>query len=465
MDRRIAAVLLLLFATGFAVRAVPVETGYHYWDETVYLQHGEIIAGDAPDTYNEFDFRPPLMGLLLGGLFMVTDSLVAAHLLVAFLAALAIPLTFLLGRRLFDTTTGILAAFGVLVSLEHVKISHDILVDGILPVLWLGATLAFLRLQDTDSWRWAAATGMLCGLAVLLKFTSLVLLGGIGILFLAWRWQEERSVRDVVTDRQGWTVVGAFAATVAPYLAWSWATYGAPLHVFTRALQLSGAPDPFWTYAAGFPQVVALPFILGLVLFPLWYRDDRGSMVVTAVMVLVLLVPLQFVIENRELRFMLPVMPFITVAGAAGMARLQRVHRYAAPTIILLLLLPAAVGAWNAHDVYQARSGAVTMHTVTPTMEAGQWLRAETDPDARVYANYQWPPLAYYSKRPLTVLPVSGEVEPRIGDLLDGPGYVVAFTTVDREPTVDFLQEDPRFALNTSFGGEAYIFHYGGGSR
>ncbi|MFB6077045.1 MAG: hypothetical protein ABEK12_02860, partial [Candidatus Nanohaloarchaea archaeon] len=76
-----------------------------------------------------FDFRPPLLGLLLGGLFLVTDSIIAAHVLLGFLAALTIPLTFLLGRDLFNTPTGLLAAAGVTLSLEHIAIAHDILVD------------------------------------------------------------------------------------------------------------------------------------------------------------------------------------------------------------------------------------------------------------------------------------------------------------------------------------------------
>lgn len=462
MDRRVAAVLLLLFVTGFAVRAVPVKTGYHYWDETVYLQHGEIIAGVSPDNYDEFAFRPPLIGLLLAGVFVVAHSLVAAHLVLAFLAALAIPLTFLLGKRLFGTLTGILAAFGVMVSLEHVKLAHDVLVGPVLPVLWLGTVLALLELQGSGDRWWAAATGVLCGLAVLLKFTSLVLLPAVLVLFAARRWLDGADARDLVRDRDGWTVLGTFGLTVAPYLAWSWAAYGSPLSVFARALQLSGAPDATLTYVTGFPQVVALPFIAGLLLFPRWWREERWSVVVVAVVALALLLPLQFGIANKELRFLLPVMPFLTVAGAAGLARIHRINRYAAPALILLLLLPAAVGAWNSFDIYQVRTGTLATHEVTPTMEAGRWLHEETPAETVVYANYKWPPIAYYSKRPLVLLPVSGNVEDRIGTFLDRPGYVFVHTGADREPTVAFLAADPRFTLARSFDDTAYLFRYGG---
>ncbi len=467
MDRRVAAVLAVLLLTGFAIRAAPVKTGYHYWDETVYLQHGEILAGDHPDNYNEFDFRPPLLSLMLAGIFLITDSVTAVHLLLSLLATAGILLTFLLGRRLFTPATGLIAAAAYTLSIEHITFSHDILVDAVLPVLWLGTALLLLRALETrDRWT-AAATGVVAGLAVLMKFTSLVIVPAVACVALAWHYRQSRSrtgaVRRTVEWPGGWAAAAGFALAVTPYLAWSHITYGSAFHTVVTAAHLSGAADPFLTYITGAGAVIGVPFLLGLPVFAAAARRDWFGPVTVTVFVLALYLPLQFLVPNRELRFLLPAMPFLAVAAASGIetgARRLSTGRWV--WIAAALVAIAAIPVWAHPDVQHVRDGTFTAHSEPPTYDAAVWLRENTSEDAVLYTNYKWPALGYYSEREIQLLPVEEPFQDRIGEELPRPGYVYHSTEAPdgRDPSLSFLRSDPRFTHVRTFNGTVRLFHY-----
>jgi 4-amino-4-deoxy-L-arabinose transferase-like glycosyltransferase len=116
-------------------RFFSINTGYHYWDETVYLQHGEILAGQSPNNFNQFQIRPPLFSILLGVAFLLNYGLISAHIFVASLSAIGILLTFIIGRDRFNYELGIGAAFIYSNSPIWVKMAGDIMVDALLPVL------------------------------------------------------------------------------------------------------------------------------------------------------------------------------------------------------------------------------------------------------------------------------------------------------------------------------------------
>ncbi len=476
-DHRILLLLLLIFTTGFLLRAFPVQTGMQYWDETVYLQHGEILAGERVDTYNEFDFRPPLLSLLLGGVFSVTDSLVAAHVLVSLLAALGIPIIYLIGTRLYNRWTGIIAGLIYTLSPLHITASHTILIDPILATVWLCVAWFTVCLHQDQTMRYAVLAGGSVGVAVLAKFTSLVLFPLIPLLLVLYQaeqgWNLSLSgffttVRATLEQRHVWLYTGAFLITVSPYLLWSHLSYGNPLHPFMRGMLLSGAATPFHTYAASIPDFIAAPFLLGLILFiPQFKQLQRPHVYLPLFFILVLVVPMQFMIENREPRYLLPIVPFLAVYAAAGFAQIRHTQRLKAHQMAALIaILAVAVFLFNpllTTYATAAVTGSFTAHEpYTPTYDAAQWLRDNTADDTLVYTNYEWPILAYYSRRPIQFMPVGRPFQDDIGTWLEEPGYV--FVT-DRapdhyDPDPAFLRDDPRFTRVATFGNDTYVFHY-----
>lgn len=462
--------LFILIILGMTLRLFPVRTGYHYWDETVYLQHGEIIAGESPDNYNEFDFRPPAFSLMLGALFHIFDSSVSAQIFVAVISTLGIFLTYLLGKRLFNPEIGVSAAAIYAFSPLMIRISHEILVDPILPVFWILTGLFLQKALENKRKIYYGLTGGAAALAVLTKFTSLVLVPALGLLILLKRieidnWGELFKTRfyiSLASDRNIWWLAAGFALVVAPYLAWSQLTYGSPLHVFVRAIELSGARDPFLTYVKGGFSMLLPPFYLGLLLYFRRENLRQINYLTPVVLALSLLIPAQFWLQNKELRFLTPIIPFAAIMSAKGLSCLEfefrnrKIGILAITALFVIISAPAGVSDLNQRNPLDK---GLTSESWDPEItEAADWLRSETDSNAVVYTNYRYPPLGYYSKRQIRLI---SSQEPLNKSEIQPGGYIYYSEKSPFDyPELARLEQDPDFQLKAGFGQTVYVFQY-----
>ncbi len=179
---RLLALLLALATFGLtaAVSRSPFERLPHLEDEIAYLYQARIFAGGnlvipTPEpriSYwqpfvvdyegRRFGKYPPgwplllSVGVLLGQPWVVN----------AFLATLAVALTYRLGRELFDAETGVVAALLTAISPTFLLLSGSLMAHT--AALWWGALLAFalLRLERTRRARWAALGGLALGMLV-----------------------------------------------------------------------------------------------------------------------------------------------------------------------------------------------------------------------------------------------------------------------------------------------------------
>jgi hypothetical protein len=162
----------------------------------------------------------------IGRPFGVLGSLYAIRFATVALVLLAVPLTWMLARRLFPDRPVIwLLAPALLVtvnSLSPGSVSNDAMVL----VLSITTILAFLRALDQPrNWVPSATAGVLFGLTIVTKMTSLVLIPFLALAFVAW----------VVTQRPRIGAIARFVALVAagtlvafgPWLAWNLHTYRA----------------------------------------------------------------------------------------------------------------------------------------------------------------------------------------------------------------------------------------------
>lgn len=457
----------VVFFVGFVLGLVPINLGYHYADETVYLQHGEILAGESPDNYNEFDFRPPFLSLMLGGVFMAGPGLPAAHALVAFLSSLGIVLVFLLGRDMFDQETGLLAAAVYGFSPLRIGMAHDIMVDSFLPLFWLAAVYSFYRALESDGdLSLYTLSGFFTGLAVLVKFPSLALLPMLFLLYLLHGLEGSREPGQVL-ERASFLEIGAlisgFIAILLPYLAWSWSALGSPVAPFINAWMEKGAADPLVTYLAEAGSLIPLPFLLGIPLY-FWKAEDsrRFERLLPLLLVLGFFLPMQFLVSNREIRYLLPVVPFLGLIAARGLSSLplSTRHLYVLAAGMILLQAPSLVAGSEAglsHGFYRS----IEYDRVN---RPADWLKENTPEEAPVYTNLYLRQLAYYSKRPVSPLAEDEEIQVLKRYYFDRPGYVYHSNSSHHpHPTFRELISDPDFALNRSFESGVSIFYYRGG--
>ncbi len=464
MERKTLVLLSLLFLAAFGLRFFPVNVGYHYWDQTVYLQQGEIIAGESPDNYSEFDFRPPIFSFLLAPAFLTPAPLVSAHIIVALMSSLGVPAVFLLGREMFDRFTGLISSLAYASSPLLLDWSHDILVDPLLPLFWVFTAYLVYR-GDRGSKLLTFLTGLSVSLAVLTKFTSLVLLPVVAAVMLLDSLEGDigEAVSGLATSYQPYIFLSGFILGMAPYLLWSLHSFGSIFHTFGTALSLSGATDPFLTYLVGSHTFLLPVFLLGLVLLVPGVRKwGRREYYIPLLFALGLLIPLQFVIGNRELRFMTPLIPFLSLLSARGIVELRSRWREEFSVLFgVLLFLSMGIMVFQLGDTYS--SSLVEKRSYPPVYNASQWLKENTGEEELVYADEHWPPLGYYSKRKIVVVPERLAEEGSLDRVFDRPGYLYHHEKAYRaEEVEDYIESSGSFRHVKTFGGGAELYYYGG---
>jgi uncharacterized membrane protein len=135
----------LVILGGFALRAIGLDAQSLWWDEGFSLN----LAGQNLGTIIQGDFHPPLYHLLLAGWTQLAGtSAFAARYLSVICGTLLISLAYCVGRRLFDSTTGNLAAILVAGSPVLLWYSQETRMYILVALIYLTLIWLFHRLTD-----------------------------------------------------------------------------------------------------------------------------------------------------------------------------------------------------------------------------------------------------------------------------------------------------------------------------
>lgn len=222
MDRRFLTWSLLLL---LLLLAATLRLGALDWDGGIGAHPDErYIVGVAerlrwPGRLNPFDVDPsfayghlPLYLLALAyGLADGADPLLVGRLLAALSDLGTVALTFALGRRVYGTGTGLLAAAFVTLTVHHVQQAHFYTVDVPLAFFVLGALLFAVRLAEGGHTSDACLAGAWTGLAIGTKFSGMLL--AVPLVVACTGAAMERGVHWRRALQSGATVLVAFALT------------------------------------------------------------------------------------------------------------------------------------------------------------------------------------------------------------------------------------------------------------
>jgi 4-amino-4-deoxy-L-arabinose transferase-like glycosyltransferase len=234
----LAAILLLALTVRVAVIAAdggyePANDAfeYDYYAQSVaagegYPQSGYLRQG-GPTA-----IRGPGYPYLLGGAYAVADdSKTVGRLLGVVLGTLTVLLIYLIAKRLWGRRVGLLAAGMAAVFPPFVLLSRELHSEVLFIPLELGAVLCALNFRRSGGeLGWAAAAGVLCGLAVLTRNTALVLLLCIPLGVLVGRPKLR-----LASLRAPLVVLIAAALVVAPWTIRNAVQFGRFIPVTTSA--------------------------------------------------------------------------------------------------------------------------------------------------------------------------------------------------------------------------------------
>jgi 4-amino-4-deoxy-L-arabinose transferase-like glycosyltransferase len=155
-------------------------------DESVYAGSAASIAGNhtLSTLFPVFRAHPLLFQTLLSVIVRLHDTDWTARAFAATIGVATVGLTYLLGRRLYGTGAGLVAALLIAVMPYHVVVSRQVLLDGLMTLCATAALYCVVRYVEAGRLSWLLAGGSMMGAAILSKETSMVLLGGLYAFFV-----------------------------------------------------------------------------------------------------------------------------------------------------------------------------------------------------------------------------------------------------------------------------------------
>ena len=361
MARRPLLVLSLVFLCVCAAAAVwiAIDRRPPEWDHANHLERAvdcyrslRIVANSGTrDILEASSFYPPVVTCAAGLLYLAFPiaPLTAQAVMMAFLA-LGLASVYGLGRRLADAETGLWGAF-IFATAPFVVFSlTNFQLDLPLAAMVALALYALARSQSFSSARWSLALGAISGLGMLTKppFLIYVLPPLLWTLWLTLRSPHRRA-------RLGWA---ATALALSALLALPWygpRLFGLPMQVLNRSFKQAAEqqnPEPLTSVAlAYYPRT--LPTQLGLLaglllLWGLWaLRKHRAA---RPVLWLATLGPfiLFSLIQNKNLRYTLPILPAAALVAAVGLRSLPaKARRWTAAAVVALGALQVSMSLFQ----------------------------------------------------------------------------------------------------------------------
>jgi len=208
--------------------------------------HG-FVAGrnelwEIPGPGEPTAFWPPGYPFALGALFWVFGSgITTAQVLNAILGAATVPFVFLLGRRMFDSRVGIVAAALFAIFPNVIAGTPLLFPEPLFTLIFVAALWLLVSRSPTDAgaWRWLVFIGALAGMAALTRGQGMLLLPIAAVYWLfsaGWRPAAQS------------TAIMAFAAAaiIAPWTVRNYVEMDAFIPISTNsgaALRVGHNPD------------------------------------------------------------------------------------------------------------------------------------------------------------------------------------------------------------------------------
>jgi dolichyl-phosphate-mannose-protein mannosyltransferase len=421
-----------LLLVGAAIRVWEINAVGLNSDEAVYAGQGASIAGNADlaPYFPTFRAHPLLFQTMLSFGFHLGHPELFGRLLAAAAGVGTIYVAYLLGRLLYGSRAGLIAAAIMALMPYHVVVTRQILLDG--PrTLMSTLTLYFLaRYALTERRAWFHAAAAALGLTFLCKEDSVILLGAV-YAFLALTPALRTGLRHFV-------VAGALFALIAAALpvALNWAGRTGTGGHFV-AWQLFRRPNHSFLF---YPTVVTVAVGVGVVAAAgagLWLLRRDGSWRETVLLAWIA-VPVAFyqLFPVKGFQYLLPIAPAVAVlaarffahwdartlparstvpflrgpwtrraASSLGFLRTRRT----VPIALALVLLSLAVPSWQRVQQSHASTFLAGSGGLPGGRDAGRWIAAHVP--ARAQMMSVGPSMAnvlqYYGHRKVYGLSVS----------------------------------------------------------
>jgi mannosyltransferase len=351
--------LLLLALLAFGLRAWHLDFQSLWRDETDAILFSQVPFKELLANFNRPGWNGPFYYLLLRGwLALAGESEFAARYSSLIFGVLAVPLTWVVGRRIVGRATGAMGAMLVTLSPYLVWFSQELKMYALVLALGLLSIYFYRRALDEGRWQWWAGHVVTTSLMMYTHILAVLILLPQGLWFVVgWRKYRARW--------RGWLV--AMAALTLPYLplaAWQVPTLLSDFqtgHPFYPLGDMVGTL--FWNFSRGAITPwdrVSMGVFLLLLLAGLALREPGGyQSVLTLALWLVVPVLGVYLISlgmpiftDRYLIYVTPAYALLLGRGLIGLGRQWR----PAQILVAVLLVFFLIQGWRVQTTQAVKS-------------------------------------------------------------------------------------------------------------
>jgi len=425
----------LILRFNYSILKAPVA---EWWDSADYMSTAKaMVFPEFREHVTQFGInarRPFFLALLWAPILFFNGSDTALHYPILILSLLTVYFTYLLGKKLYNENTGLLAALLLAVSWVHLFFSARLLTDVPSLAFWMMSGYFFWRgyiEEEGNKYLWYAAAFF--GLSIFTRAASVMNILPILVLLVL----KER--HKFILNKKIWISLIIFFLVLSPFIIWLFATFDNPIQKFTG---IGGGETRFRAAQGGFkfsdladlwknlnfvatsllgPSIMSnlgtlmspnfIGFILMLVTIilcsdailgidVLW--KERNKELMKKIYLLVwILTPYLFYsiinpgVEDRYLFAMFPIMFIIFSDGLLKIAeKLKKYWKYLG--IIFLVLIYGIFVYYNINDASATHESKRLSYA--EIAQSGKWIKEHSDLKDRIISASKYQAM-YYSER------------------------------------------------------------------
>ncbi len=311
------------------------------WDSSVYVGMGKYIFSFGKAGLWE-PIRPLLWPIVLGFIWKIgLDPVIIGSIIMIFISAGTIILTYLAAKKIFDKSIAIIASIIIASSFIFFTISKELLVE--LPAVFLLLLGFYLYLRNK-----IFLSGILFGLAFLTKFPTLLFF----IILLGTLFYQYIATKKIYFKNLFYITFG-FLLIIAPYFIFNYFMYGNAIfplisakHVIDNVIGCTVYNlRPYYYYAPLLFRDNPLHiFSIFGIFFLLFYEKKK----ISTDKILIILYILAFLayfssLKCKNDRYIIQVLPFIAIIAGYGISKFLR--NVKKKIIILLAVIVVSVSA------------------------------------------------------------------------------------------------------------------------
>lgn len=456
--RAIIIFLIIIILLAFFIRLFPLRI-FHWWDETVYLQNAETIFSGRTN-YDEFSFRPPLLSIIFAGVFFLWHSAITASIVVALICTLAMIFVFLIGKKMYNVETGVIAAL-ITGFAPFIVLSSNFLLTDVPSMALLAISFYFGLFKEKNK---LFLSGIFASLAILMKFTAILFIPVMLLHLIIKR----RKTKEVLI----W-LVGAIIIA-APYLIWVQVAYGNFLHTFVLGSRMvsddNRMPQNFYIQKIPFAFTYLVP--LGLILFAIASlkkieNKEYELLKKESILLVWCIIFLAYLSFNphKELRYILPIAPPIILLASTGFVQFHKNINKLGKYVIYILVIFALVYTANSQMPF-IKSTINTSHlklidsSKSPEIIVSEYIVNDLKFRGTIVTAETWPVFAYYTNlKTVTFLPYDNSFYSDYKTLMDKNTLVIIKRDSVKNPQISWFNKNKDFKLVKNFD-DIYIYQY-----